>query len=276
MKKKLLPEALTTASFLNDLAATARSKLSAQELWDGKKSKWTSSHLIEFGRVGLVKIKTKITGKLDDKAEAMIMVEYGTEYSVGTKKIYNPKTKRFVFSDSFTWCKFKRWEEHPSMDGVHPRAKNMTCNGIDDNDGKTTVSLEDDDTECKVEALEEGHILRRSKRIAGIPADGPPVTDGTHKVTGDTTVRTIHLDEGVGIVDASKPKSVNFIFNTSINSDPGEPKSILEALNGADKKWWKLSEIAEVNNFLSRGAWKFILKSSVPDRKLVGTKAVLR
>jgi len=39
MKKKLLPEAITTASFLNDLAPTARSKLSAQELWDGKKSK---------------------------------------------------------------------------------------------------------------------------------------------------------------------------------------------------------------------------------------------
>jgi len=84
------------------------------------------------------------------------------------------------------------------------------------------------------------------------------------------------LDEGVGIVDASKPKAVNFIFNTSINSDPGEPKTIFEALNGDDKKWWKLSGIAEVNNFLSRGAWKFALKSSVPDRKLVGTKEVFK
>ena len=128
----------------------------------------------------------------------------------------------------------------------------------------------------KLKRWKKGPILRRSKRLAGIPADGSPVTDGTHKVTGDTTVRTIHLDEGVGIVDASEPKAVNFIFNTSINSDPGEPKSIFEALNGADKKWWKLSGIAEVNNFLSRGAWKFVLKSSVPDRKLVGTKVVFK
>jgi len=158
MKKKLLPEALTTASFLNDLAPTARSKLSAQELWDGKKSKWTSSHLIEFGRVGLVKIKTKITGKLDDKAEAMIMVGYGTEYPVGTYRFFNSKTKRFVFSDSVTWCKFKRWEVHPSMDGIYLRAKNMNCNGIDDYDEKMTVSLEDDGTERQVEALEEGSI----------------------------------------------------------------------------------------------------------------------
>ena len=43
MKKKLLPEALTTASFLNDLAPTARSKLSAQGLSDGKKRKWNNS-----------------------------------------------------------------------------------------------------------------------------------------------------------------------------------------------------------------------------------------
>jgi len=97
MKKKLLPEELTTASFLNDLAPTERSKLSAQELWDGKKSKWTGNHLIEFGRVGLVKTKPKITGKLDDKAEAMIMVGYRTKYSVGTYQVFYPKTKRFVF-----------------------------------------------------------------------------------------------------------------------------------------------------------------------------------
>jgi len=95
-------------------------------------------------------------------------------------------------------------------------------------------------------------------------------------VTGDTTVRTIHLDEGLGIVDASEPKAVNFIFNTSINSEPREPKSVIEALNGAEKKWWKLSGIAEVNNFLSRYVWKFILKSSTTDRKLVGTKVVFK
>ena len=112
-----MPEALATSSFLHDLAPSSRSELSAQGLWDGTISKWTGSHLIEFGRVGLVKSK-KITGKLDDKAEAMIMVGYGTEYPVGTYKFYNPKTKRFVHSDSVTWTKFKRWEVHTSIEGV--------------------------------------------------------------------------------------------------------------------------------------------------------------
>ena len=78
--------------------------------------------------------------------------------------------------------------------------------------------------------------MRRSKRIAGIAADGPSISDGVHKVTGDTTVKTIYLDEGVGLVEASnsnpEPSAVNFIFNSSINSVPGEPTSVIEALNG--------------------------------------------
>jgi len=106
--------------------------------------------------VGLVKIKAKITGKFDDKAEAIIMVGYGIQYPVGTYRFFNPKTKRFVFSDSVV---------HPSMDGIYLRAKNMNCNGIDDYDEKMTVSLEDDDTERQVEALEDGPILRRSDHL---------------------------------------------------------------------------------------------------------------
>jgi len=171
----------------------------------------------------------------------MIMVGYGNEYPVGTYKFYNPKTKRFVFSDSVTWCKFKRWEIHPSMDGIYLRAKNMKGNGIDDYDGKMAVDLEDEEAERLAEAVEEEperkdekinvnledggtlrqteavveepeRYLRRSKRLAGIPADGPSVTDGFHNVTGDTVVRTIHMDEGVGIVNGTEPRESKFYF----------------------------------------------------------------
>ncbi len=103
------------------------------------------------------------------------------------------------------------------MDGIYLRAKNMKGNGIDDydgkmavdledeeaerqaeaaeveperNDGKININLEDDGTERQTEAVEEEpeRYLRRSKRLAGIPADGPSVTDGVHKVTGKTAV----------------------------------------------------------------------------------------
>jgi len=52
-----------------------------------------------------------------------------------------------------------------------------------------------------------------------------------------------------------------FIFNTSLNSDPGEPRSDNEALSGPEKDWWIPACIAEMNNFLNRKLWKFFISA---------------
>ena len=106
--------------------------------------------------------------------------------------------------------------------------------------------------------------LRRSTRIqekkmiadtpTAAPTTKPVVTDGTNKVTGDTTVRPLLLDEGVALIENKNKgdttgENVYFIFNTSINSDPGEPTSVHEALTGPESKWWTSPSISEVNNF---------------------------
>ena len=53
-----------------------------------------------------------------------------------------------------------------------------------------------------------------------------------------------------------------FIF-TSLNSDPGEPRTDEEALNGPEKDWWIPACIAEMNNFLNRKSWKLALREAV-------------
>ena len=100
MKNKLFGEAVTTAAFLHDLGPTVRNPVSAEELWSGKASKWTGKFLVEFGRVGMVTVKSTKPGKLQDKSEPMIMVGYAKEYPAGTYKFWNPKTKRIIVSDS--------------------------------------------------------------------------------------------------------------------------------------------------------------------------------
>ena len=69
-----------------------------------------------------------------------------------------------------------------------------------------------------------------------------------------------------------------FLFHTCIQSDPGEPKSWKEALQGPEREWWIKSMTAEFNNFLSRGAWEFVDRSIVYDRnrKLIPTKLVFK
>jgi len=131
--------------------------------------------------------------------------------------------------------------------------------------------------------------LRRSNRLAGKEPDAiqggnvPNIlTDGMNKVTGDTSVQPVIVEENDEIEgDTESPNdissSTNLVYSVSLNSDPGEPKDEFEAINhDIDGEWWKASCISEFNNFLSRGSWKFVPKSKVGDRKLIGTKLVFK
>ena len=87
------------------------------------------------------------------------------------------------------------------------------------------------------------------------------MTDGKRKVTGNTKVKRITLDDSIIVIEEEKKGKLNglitsalFIFNTSLNSDPGEQKTNKEALNGPEKDWWLSACIAEINNFLDRGS----------------------
>ena len=61
-----------------------------------------------------------------------------------------------------------------------------------------------------------------------------------------------------------------------MNSDPGEPVTIEQAMAGPITKWWTASAISKVNNFLGRKTWTFVPKADAKDQKLVGTKVVFK
>ncbi|MGB2452939.1 MAG: reverse transcriptase domain-containing protein, partial [Candidatus Poseidoniaceae archaeon] len=69
-----------------------------------------------------------------------------------------------------------------------------------------------------------------------------------------------------------------FVLHACIQSDPGEPTKWREAFEGLEREWWIKSATAEFNNFLSRGAWKFVPRQYVLDqnRKLIPTKLVFK
>jgi len=111
------------------------------------------------------------------------------------------------------------------------------------------------------------------------------VTDGKKKVTGNTQVQRITLEDGISAVEEEKKgklcdliNAALFIFNTSLNSDPGEPRTDEEALEGPERDWWFTACDAEINNFLDRGSWKFVKRSLVAEqgRKLIGTEMVYK
>jgi len=57
--------------------------------------------------------------------------------------------------------------------------------------------------------------------------------------------------------------SALFIFNTSLNSDPGEPKTHEEALNDPERDWWTPASVAEVHNSTEGPGYSSILKIAV-------------
>ena len=307
VKQKLWPQAIETASKLQEISHTKEGETSIYEKWHGKASKLKPKHLVEFGRIGHVTIKHKKANKMEDRSVPMIMVGYGRDSAAGTYRMWNPKSKAIVQTDSVTWSKFKRWNIEGEVKGVFAEAKNHNTDGLDiDEVGyrkvlkKNNFELDqadltgNEDTVSQPKKPVENPIpipplptsLRRSNRLAGKEPDieqvtpKPVLTDGSNKVTGDTTVTPVVVeqeDEIEGDEEISSANSANFVYSTSLNSDPGEPQDAYEAIHHEiDGEWWRASAIAEFNNFLSRNSWKFVPKTKAGSRKLIGTKMVFK
>ena len=115
------------------------------------------------------------------------------------------------------------------------------------------------------------------------------MTDGKKKFNGKTKVQRITLEKRLSVVEEEQKgmlrDSINnelinalFIFNTSLNSDPGKSRTNEEALNGPEKDWWIPACISEMNNFLNRKSWKIVPREAVSklNRKLIKTIVVFK
>ena len=133
IKGKLLGEAVRTASFLHDMAPTMRSKISAEELWHGKKNGWLPKHLKEFGRVGIVTILDKKVNKMQEKGKPMVMVGYAKESPAGTYRMWNHVTNRIVSTDNVKWSNFASWEikEEQKLSKIFEAAKAANQEGLE-------------------------------------------------------------------------------------------------------------------------------------------------
>lgn len=241
----------------------------------------------------------------------MIMVGYVQNAPVGTYRMYNPKTKRVISTDSVTWTKFTRWQIKGDLKGIfddavelakEPGLPNYDEGEIMLGDSEPVEKPAEPDTPTvakepsdigKSATVEGGHSItlrshKNSPIEVNVTSKAPKrdvMSDGKKKVTGNTKVKQITLEDGISVIEEEQKgklrglvNSALFIFNTSLNSDPGESKTDGEALNGPERNWWLPASIAEVNNFLDRGSWKFVPKEAVKKlgRKLVKTKTIYK
>ena len=111
--------------------------------------------------------------------------------------------------------------------------------------------------------------------------------DGQYIVTGNIAPLQIDMDaitDGPTDNDGDVGESAasHFVlecaYNTAVTSDEGEPRTFKEMLKCKNSALWKLSAIAEVNNFLYRKAWTPVKLSTVKEmgRKVIGVKWVFK
>ena len=114
-RKKLWAETISYTETVRNSMATSRSVKSANELFYGEKPSFLY-HMVEFGRVGYVTKREKISGKFEDRAIKCVFVGYGRNHSGDTYRIYNPITKRIFLSRDIKWAEFKKIDPKENTD----------------------------------------------------------------------------------------------------------------------------------------------------------------
>jgi hypothetical protein len=307
-QKKLWAEAFNTATKVGNIMYGLKEEKCPYEKFHGKEPKLNPKHLIEFGRIGYVTDRDKMKAKKRPKSKKMIMVGYADNHSPDTYRMFDPSTNRIKSTRDVRWADWNRNKPEENLD-LFDKDK-VEEDSPDENEEEAELKLDDDDEDPdEFPTLDESELGRNE---AGEGAeeivseeDGHPIKEEEDEVSDNKSVQTqkrantklpmevrkLHTEYNPTIAPKSRelrnlgstlnPKTfyVEEVYNTSLVSDPGEPKSYKQAMNGPEKEKWKESIKQEFDNFLSRNAWKKVSRHEVVNqkkRKLITTKFVFK
>ena len=309
-KTLLRAEAESTAEKIANLACTQRSKdKSPNELFDGKKSKLQAEHLVEFGRIGYVTIRTKIKKKWIDKSFKGIMVGYATDHSPDTYRIYNPETGAVIMTRDVKWADWVETDPTESMKLFETlKIPELSKVGIDEDldesdheDEQPPHVIPDDEDETSDQELGRNDVSGSGTMSGGGTGSETATTAATKTRDEDreqrakttelpwTTVETRSKSKArqqaasriaptpIAVIE-EEAVGANLVFTAELSSDPGEPKTWQQAFQGPHAEVWMESAASEIMNFIKRKAWKKVCMKTVLEagRKPIPTKVVLK
>ncbi|CAJ1943898.1 unnamed protein product [Cylindrotheca closterium] len=102
MRDNLWTEAADTATKLDTALVYQRGEQSSHKKFWKQEARF-ARHLKTFGEMAVIKVHTKIKGKLKDRGRTVMFVGYADNSSGDTYKFYDPKTKRISSSQDVSW-----------------------------------------------------------------------------------------------------------------------------------------------------------------------------
>jgi hypothetical protein len=274
---------------------------SAEEQWTGRKPT-LHKHLVEFGRIGHVTLRTKKQAKWNNKSIKMLMVGYAANHSEDTYRMYNPITKKVSETRDVTWLDW-HGRENPTHD--LELFEKISSNELQHTPDRATPQEDDEDEyeipDCTTtipedepredttpapraattnsEAIQTERTMS-TRRIATNLIDVQPGRNvsarqqrelkrlnTSYNRTVDREMKTIEMETA----------DVVYSYNASLQSDPKVPKNYAQAMKGPEaERWWRPIE-KEIREFLKRDVWKRMKRSEVPNgRRLLRSRWIFK
>jgi hypothetical protein len=335
IQKLLWAEATKYASLRTNLMINTATKEPPDKMWYGaahweNRSKQIVSKMNRFGRIGYVKTKKKIAGKLVEKTTKCIHLSNAEDHPHDTYRMYNPMTRAVILTRNVTWAAWAPsasqdslehiFEQNPDdiadlEDGIEDiawadrrpaphaipdgdtgddlpmgRIKNPDVEMIPahlagrrngDGNGNRTINDGDseDDEAGRIQVEEDNFpeqtnadkamteedqdppmttptppnaISAKSRKVASAMRKlqgyyNPLVTETLDKANDPTVI-----EPEDDVMDEDEVAGVE--FSATLTSDPGEPQTFREAVDGPAREKWLPSTKAEVLGSISREA----------------------
>jgi hypothetical protein len=289
------------ANTMENITATTKSAISADELATGEQSK-LFPYLREFGRIGIVTIRQKFKSKWKEKGIKMIMVGYAADSSADTYRMYNPKTKHIIRSRDVKWLEWETLDPKRDMSIFVKQPELLEePTGFDDKEYTPPVTIQipkstliPDDGDSDDEA---GRMVQSGEDVTSAPEsttnlDEDTERDNRKEAVQRATAKQSRINRELRKLDTSfnptgmerqniietdedgkeTEREVHFVF--LVGQQHGCPESIKEALSGPEKEKWTTSAGDEVMNFIKRKCWKKVSrkKPKAMKRKIMRTK----
>jgi len=299
---RLWAEAVYTATQLHN-AVPNRNGGAPNDLWYGPgKGPNILPHLVQWGRIGYVTNRTK-QPKLTLKSTKMVCMGYAKDHAGDVYRMYNPVNSTVIETRDVKWADWhggqpipdslKMFAAHTKVDVKDFEILDLEFESISpENHGATTVETHvlPDDEEDNTD-FGAGRNDTDTSNVDPVDAAGRNDTSNAagNKISLNRELRklhttynpTLHLIENEGnYAELQQPEEdefKHFVFTVEFNSDPGEPKTIQEALRSPERLHWIRAMQKEIQNFLSRGVWKKVSKTALKKgQKPISTKWIFK
>jgi len=266
----LYPKAILLATLLDSLIIVNINGVDKPRYeHDGMSTpKWINDMKV-FGEAGVVKLKTKISPKMDNKGKTCIFVGYPLNHADSTYLMYDPETKGIHISRDVVFLRRMYWKK---KNDASKEVITVDLYEEDLNNNQETVNNpietgeSNDNNQPETPDVDLSEEPRRSGRESKPPARLIEDEEFGNSVLSKAEISYYLSMKEIGLI-AQETGYVGAASTTGFeNTSELRPITYEEAMSGPDKEQWKLAIRKEYDNMRKYGVFKIVPNSELKEK----------